>query len=302
MRVTAAYIGVILIWSTTPLAIKFSTDSLSFIVAVGLRMTTAALLCLTIMQLLGRSLRWDMASLKAYGASNLGVFGAMSLSYLAVGYIPSGLLSVMFGMAPLLSGVFARWLLDDKPLSWIRNVALALALGGLFMVFRGAVSWRPEALPGLIASLGAVALFALSGVLVKRHAGHLDALEHTTGSLVVSVPLFMLAWVVLDGQIPSVFSSKSVVSVAYLSVFGSVVGFMLYFYALQALGPTQVALIPLITPVLALALGHVLADEVIAPATIVGGALILLALALYQMGDGLRARLRPQTGPSSLTG
>ncbi len=295
MRVTAAYIGVILIWSTTPLAIKFSTDSLSFIVAVGLRMGSAALLCLAIMSVLRRKLRWDGASIKAYAASNLGVFGAMSLSYLAVGFIPSGLLSVMFGMAPLLSGLFARWLLDDKPLSPLRNLALIIALGGLFLVFRGAVSWRPEALPGLIASLAAVALFALSGVLVKRHSEHLDALEHTTGSLLFSVPLFVLAWLVLDGQMPTEFSSRSVGSVAYLSLFGSVFGFMLYFYALQALGPTQVALIPLITPVLALALGHVLADEVISPATVAGGGLILGALALYQLGDGLRARLSPQT-------
>ena len=302
MKVTAAYIGVILIWSTTPLAIKFSTDSLSFIVAVGLRMSSAALLCLAIMAVLGRFPRWDRASLKAYGASNLGVFGAMSLSYLAVGFIPSGLLSVMFGMAPLLSGVFARWLLDDERLSWVRNLALLVALGGLFLVFRGAVSWRPDALPGLLASLGAVALFALSGVLVKRQAGHLDALEHTTGSLVLSVPLFVLSWLVLDGQLRTEFSTKSVSSVAYLSVFGSVFGFMLYFYALQALGPTQVALIPLITPVLALALGHVLADEVIAPATIAGGVLILVALALYQLGDGLRARMLSQTRGPSVTG
>lgn len=299
MRITAAYIGVILIWSTTPLAIKFSTDSLSFIVAVGLRMGSAALLCLAIMGVLRRKLRWDRASMKAYAASNLGVFGAMSLSYLAVGFIPSGLLSVMFGMAPLLSGVFARWLLDDKPLSALRNVALIIALGGLLLVFRGAVSWRPEALPGLIASLAAVALFALSGVLVKRHAEHLDALEHTTGSLLFSVPLFVLAWLLLDGQIPSEFSPTSVASVAYLSLFGSVFGFMLYFYALQALGPTQVALIPLITPVLALTLGHVLADEVISAATIGGGGLILLALALYQLGDGLRARWCPQTASTT---
>ena len=295
MRISAAYMGVILIWSTTPLAIKFSTDSLSFIVAVGLRMGSAALLCLAIMRVMGRKLRWDQASIKAYAASNLGVFGAMSLSYLAVGFIPSGLLSVMFGMAPLLSGVFARWLLDDKPLSVVRNVALIIALCGLLVVFRGAVSWRPEALPGLIASLAAVALFALSGVLVKRHAGHLDALEHTTGSLLFSVPLFVLAWLLLDGQIPSEFSPTSVASVAYLSLFGSVFGFMLYFYALQALGPTQVALIPLITPVLALSLGHFLADEVISAATIGGGGMILLALALYQLGDGLRARWYPQT-------
>ena len=290
MKVIAAYLGVILIWSTTPLAIKFSTDSLSFISAVGLRMSSAALLCVLIMTVLGRHIHRDLLSIKAYAAGNLAVFGAMSLSYFAVGYIPSGLLSVMFGLAPLLTGVLARSLLHEPPLSLLRKVALIVALLGLLMVFRGAMSWQANPLPGLLASLVAVCLFALSGVLLKRYAGHLDALEHTTGSLLFSVPLFALAWLLMDGQLPSEVSAKSFWSVSYLSFFGSVVGFMLYFHALQALGPTQVALIPLITPVLALILGHLLADEAIAFETILGGGVILLALALYQFG-GSRWRL-----------
>ncbi len=293
MKVMAAYLGVILIWSTTPLAIKFSTDSLSFVSAVGLRMGSAAALCLIIMSLMGRSVRWDKASLSAYAAGNLGVFGAMSLSYFAVGYIPSGLLSVLFGVAPLLSGLMARVILQEDALSWVRQGALLLGVAGLVLVFQGAISWKPEALPGLIAALIAAALFALSGVLVKRHAVHLDALEHTTGSLLLSVPLFMVSWFVLDRQLPLEFSSKSLLSVSYLALFGSVIGFMLYFYALQALGPTQVALIPLITPVLALLLGHWLDNEIIAPTTVAGGVLILLALAAYQLGDKLRRRLWP---------
>lgn len=296
MKVTLAYVTVILIWSTTPLAIKFSTDSLSFVSAVGLRMGSAALLCWAIMAVLGRKLRGDRESLKAYAAGNLGVFGAMSLAYFSVGYIPSGLLSVLFGIAPLMSGVMARFILRDNSMTTIRYIAMVVAVLGLLQVFRGAISWQPEGVPGLFAALLAAGFFALSGVLVKRHAGHLDALEHTTGSLLLSVPLFVLSWLLLDRQIPTEFSAKSIGAVSYLALFGSVLGFMLYFYALQALGPTQVALIPLITPVVALCLGHWLDGEVIAPATLWGGGLILLSLAGYQLGDRLLRRWRPARG------
>lgn len=294
MKVMAAYLGVILIWSTTPLAIKFSTDSLSFVTAVGLRMSSAALLCVLIMSVLGQSVRWDKASLAAYAAGNLGVFGAMSLGYFAVGFIPSGLMSVMFGIAPLLSGLMAHYLLGEDKGSILRQAALLLGVAGLAFVFQGAINLQASALPGLIAALLAACLFALSGVLVKRYAGHLGAMEHTTGSLLLSLPLFFLSWLLFDGHLPNDISAKSLISVSYLSVLGSVVGFMLYFYALQALGPTQVALIPLITPILALCLGHWFDNEIIAPTTLFGGVLIFLALAGYQFGDRLYRRFRPR--------
>ncbi len=283
MQVGLAYLAVILIWSTTPLAIKFSTDSLSFIAAVALRMGLAAGICLGLCLLTAQRLRWDRLALSAYAAANLGVFGAMSCVYLAVTYIPSGLVSVIFGLAPLLSGLLARALLNEPALTRTRLLALAISVGGLALVFQGAIAQQMNPVPGLLASLMAVTLFALSGVLVKRQAQGMAALEHTTGSLLCSLPLFALAWLCLDAQLPTSISTLSWGAVVYLAVLGSVAGFMLYFHVLQKLGPTQVALIPLMTPVLALGLGNWLADEVVAPATIAGGGLILLALALYQL-------------------
>ena len=296
MPVILAYAAVVLIWSTTPLAIKFSTDSLSFIPAVGLRMLIAAAVCLLLCLLSRQALRWDRQALSAYAAANLGVFGAMSLGYFSMAYIPSGLVSVIFGLAPLLSGLMARALLDEPGFSRVRMVALSLSLLGLALVFQGALRLEANPLPGLLASLGAVTLFALSGVLVKRQAGGMGALEHTTGSLLLSLPLFALAWWMLDGQLPGVISPVSLASVLYLALFGSVVGFMLYFFVLQRLGPTQVALIPLMTPVFALALGALVAGERIAPSTLLGGGLILAALGLYQKHERVvrlwqRARL-----------
>jgi drug/metabolite transporter (DMT)-like permease len=197
-------------------------------------------------------------------------------------YIPSGLVSLIFGLAPLLSGLMAARLLGEPGFSRVRLGALALALAGLGVVFKSALQVGGNPVPGLLACLMAVLLFSLSGVLVKRQAQGMSALEHTTGSLLFSLPLFACAWWFLDGEVPSDISSLSLLSLSYLALFGSVLGFMLYFFVLQKLGATQVALIPLITPVFALALGSLLAGEQVSSATISGGVLILLALSLYQ--------------------
>lgn len=290
LNVVLAYLGVILIWSTTPLAIKFSAQTLSATAAVGLRMALAAVICVLLSAALRQALRWDRQALLAYAAANLGVVGAMILVYSATAYIPSGLISVIFGLAPLLSGLLARPILGEAPFTRQRIAALLLALFGLGLVFDGELRLPGNPVPGLLASLGAVFLFSLSGVLVKRYAVGLSALTHTTGSLLLSLPLFALAWLLLDGETPSEVSALSVSAVIYLAVMGSVLGFMLYFFVLQRLRATQVALIPLITPVLAVSLGARLADEVIGRGTLIGGTIILLALAIYQLGGSKRPR------------
>lgn len=282
MPLILAYIGVVFIWSTTPLAVKISTESLAFPSAALSRMALATALCVGLALLLRVRIPWTRPAVYSYASSTLGTFGGMTLTYAAVAYIPSGLVSVIFGLAPVLSGVAARWLLAERSLTPFRVLALVVALSGLAVVFRGTLRWQPEAWPGLLLTLGAVLLFAMSTVLVKRHSAGLNPLQHTSGSLVLSLPMFVLSWLLLDGQIPDSVSRSGVYTVLYLAVIGSVVAFLLYFRVLSQMSATQAALIPLITPPLAVVFGAMVAGEAVPPETLVGGAMILLALGMYQ--------------------
>ncbi len=282
MPLILAYIGVVFIWSTTPLAVKISTESLAFPSAALARMALATVLCVALAALLRVRVPWSRQSVYAYASATLGTFGGMSLTYAAVAYIPSGLVSVIFGLAPVLSGVAARWLLAERSLTPFRLLALFVALGGLGVVFRGTLLWQPDAWPGLLLTLAAVTLFAMSTVLVKRHARGLNPLQHTAGSLVLSLPMFVISWALLDGKVPDSVTTSGVVTVLYLAVIGSVVAFLLYFRVLSQMTATQAALIPLITPPLAVIFGAVVAGETVPVETLAGGAMILLALAMYQ--------------------
>ncbi len=291
MPLILAYIGVVFIWSTTPLAVKISTESLAFPSAVLARMGLATALCVGLAFLLRVRIPWHRSAVYSYASSTLGTFGGMSLTYAAVAYIPSGLVSVIFGLAPVLSGLAARWLLAEKSLTPLRFVALLLALSGLGIVFSGTLKWQPEAWPGLLLTLAAVLCFAVSTVLIKRHSVGLNPIQHTSGSLICSLPLFVLSWMVLDGEVPTTVSNTGIYCVLYLAVIGSVVAFLLYFRVLSQLSATQAALIPLITPPLAVVLGAVLAGEPVPHETVAGGSLILLSLAIYQFHERITAAL-----------
>jgi drug/metabolite transporter (DMT)-like permease len=66
----------------------------------------------------------------------------------------------------------------------------------------------------------------------------------------------------------------------------------LYFYILKNLEANRVALIPLVTPVLALIIGQSLNSEIISLDIWIGAAFILIALGMHQWGDQLFLNLK----------
>ncbi len=305
MRLALAYAAIVLIWSTTPLAIKWSTESLSFIAGLASRVVLSALVCTLLVLWRRRGIPLDRRAVASYGAGVLGIYGAMSCVYFSAQYIPSGLISVMFGLAPVLSGIFAELLLKERAFTPAKLVALAIALAGLSLIFRGEMAINADAWPGLIAILAGTALFALSGVLVKCTSAHLDPLSHTTATLLFSLPLFFITWLAFDGQVPEQVSSKSLAAVLYLALIGSVVGFLLYFWVLQRMAASKLALVTLMTPGLALILGATLEGETIASSTWTGTALVLAGLALHLVPErflptcAAAGKARSPAGPKS---
>ncbi len=289
MSVPVSYLAVVLIWSTTPLTIAWSSESVDPVLAAGLRMAIAAVLGLGLMALLRTPLPLHRRAQKTYASAAVGVFGAMCCAYLSSRYVPSGLISIMFGLAPILSAVLGQWLLDEPRFRAYRWVACLLAFSGLAVIFTDDVALGPDSLTGLLLLLLAVTLFSLSAVLVKRCNGQLNPLAHTVGALIWSLPGFALTgWLLSTGPVEIDVASRSFWSILYLATFGSLLGFVCYFHVLRHLPPSTVALVTLITPVFALMLGHWLNGEPLTPGLWQGCLLVVAGLGLFFWGHRLQ--------------
>jgi len=291
MSVPAAYLGVILIWATTPLAIKWSSEGAGFLFGVASRMVLGVFICLALVALLSRRLLWHRDALLTYLAAGFGLWGAMTSIYWSAQFIPSGLIAVLFGLSPVVTGVMAAFWLGERVLTPSRLAGLGLGLAGLSVVFAQSLEIGSGAVMGIGGVLLSVHIHAASAVWVKRIAAGIPALETTTGALLIAVPLFLLSWGVLDGQLPSEMDSRTGWSIVYLAVFGSAFGFIFYFYVLQRVEASRVALITLVTPVLALILGYEVNGEEIGARELLGTAVILTGLACHQWGGRWLERL-----------
>ena len=100
MSVPAAYLGVILIWSTTPLGIQWSAQGASFSFAVMARMLIGLAICLLLLRVTRTVFPFTPAARQLYAISGLSLFVSMLLTYWGALHIPSGLISVIFGLSP----------------------------------------------------------------------------------------------------------------------------------------------------------------------------------------------------------
>jgi len=297
MSVPAAYLGVILIWSTTPLGIQWSAQGASFSFAVMARMLIGLAICLLLLRATRTEFPFTPAARQLYAISGLSMFAAMLLTYWGALHIPSGLISVIFGLSPLVTGVFAALWLSERTLTPTRLTGLALALGGLWVIFGQPWPGDGRATLGTAAVVAGMTVQALGLVWIKRLNVRASSLAITTGSLGVATPLFVLAWWVADAaSLPPAITPRAGMAIVYLGVFGSVVGFTLYYYVIKHLDAGRVALITLVTPVSALLLGQTLNAEFIPARGWAGIALIGAGLLLYEW-QALR-QLRGQPGKS----
>ena len=283
MSIPAAYLGIVLIWSTTPLAIQWSTQGTGFAFAVLARMLIGVIVAALLVTAWRIRLPLHARARRAYLVGGLGLFGAMALTYWGARYVHSGLVSVLFGLSPLVAGVLAALWLGEQALTPLKIGGMLLGALGLAVIFIHGDSLGGEhALAGLVALLVAVFIYSASLVWLKRIGDDSPPLATTVGSLTVSLPLFALVWLLTDGRLPAEVPTRSGAAIVYLGVFGSVIGFALYYYVIKHLEASKVALITLVTPVMALMLGNVLNGETIGLRLGFGTALILLGLTVHQ--------------------
>ncbi|MDH5571531.1 MAG: DMT family transporter [Gammaproteobacteria bacterium] len=287
MSVPAAFIGMIIIWSTTPLAIKWSGEDVGFLFGITSRMLLSAMISTMIMLALVRKLPWHRKAIYTYLAGCLGIFGSMMCVYWGSQFITSGLVAVIFGLTPIVTGVLAGIFLGERAFTSGKLTGVVLGITGLVVVFANKINFGEHAGLGILGCLLAVLIHSISGVWIKSINAQLPALEVTNGSLLFAAPCYMVSWVLFGGVMPVEVHTRALSSILYLSLFGSVLGFIMYFYVLKHIEASKAALVTLITPVIALILGYFFNQEVLDPIIWVGAVCILSGMFAYQWGDKL---------------
>jgi drug/metabolite transporter (DMT)-like permease len=295
--ISLAYLLMITIWSTTPLAIKWSSEGVDFVTGVSLRMFIGTLLSLLLTFLLYKKLPLHRQALLVYLSSAISIFGSMMLVYWGAQYIPSGLISVLFGLTPIITSFMTFLLLRSNALNYQEIIGGLIGLLGLSIIFFEQLDLGETVFYGIAATLISVLLHAGSAVIIKRIDAQLPALAISTGGLLISMPLFVLGFSYFALPLPEVFPEKALWSIIYLGAIGSVIGFVSYYYILNQLSASAVSLATLITPVTALLIGYWFNQETITDTVFLGTGLILTGLIIHQFYRQIKQHFLPSGEP-----
>jgi len=277
------YALLVLIWSSTWVAIKIGLEDAPALLGAGIRFAFAGVLLLAFAAATRRPLRtdWLLATLLAVFPFAI----TYGLVYWGEQHIPSGLTAVLFGILPLYTAVLASLLLHDEPLSARLLLGVAIAIGGLALAFSESLELGSDDL----AAAGAIAVVlsplgaSIGNISTKRRdGGRVDAVVVNGWGMLAGGLLLLAASALSESWGELAWTLESVGSIAYLAVIGSAVPFVGLMVLLRHLKAQQMSYIALLIPFGALALGALLESEPLTAQAVAGAVLVGAGLLVAQ--------------------
>lgn len=160
--------------------------------------------------------------------------------------------AVIVGLNPVITTVLSTWLLSDERLGWKGVLGLGLGFGGI--VALAALKEGPLLdVRGLgeLAAVAAILSWALGAILVRRQKHGMDVFAFTSWQMLVGAALLHVAALLLDRPYFVVWDAQGIVSLLYLAIVSSSLGFVMYFTLLERIGPIRSNLVSHVAPVFA---------------------------------------------------
>ena len=282
----------VFIWATTPLAIVWSVTDLHPMWALVLRFFIALPLAVSVLLLLKVKFPIHKVALSSYVAGSLSLIGSQIFTYAATPYLSSGLIALMFGLAPIMAGLIGSFGFQQK-LAGLQWLGIGTSIIGLAMICLSGSQKHVQPI-GIVLMLISVFAYSLSIFLVKKINADVQPMAQATGSILVSTVLAALLlpwiWQYAPTHLPS---AKSLLALAYTVVMASLIAMFCYFKLVQNLKATTLSLTTVMTPMLAILIGAYLNHEQLSAQVFVGAVVILFGLFLYFYKDlGLYRRLK----------
>jgi len=295
-----AYLVVCVFWGSTYLAIKIGVTELPPFLFAGLRFLVAGLVLLALARALGDPLprRSDWRTLTIVGLLLLA--GGNAFVVWSEQYIGSGIASIFVVTVAMWTALFDAVIPGgSSELNWRIIAGLLLGFAGtLLLVGASPAEILAADKRGPIALSLASASWALGSVYAKRHPTQASPYMGAAFQMIVGGSAVALVGTLL-GEWPAWhLSSRGIGAIAYLVVFGSVLGYSAYSYALRHASATIVGTYAYVNPVIAVLLGWLLLHEPVGARTFVAMGMILGAVIWIQFSYKLRRADGRMGGPA----
>ena len=282
-----------LIWGTTWFFIKVGLEDLPPITFAAARFVLAVLILAVVIFLqkiplpaTGRE--WKLIALTGVLQFSINY----SLVFWSEQYISSGLAAVLQAMITVFGLVLAWIHLPNEKITRLKIIAVLLGICGVAIIFIEQLqinSWM--AFAGCAAIVVGAYAAAHGSILVKARGGAIHPATLVFGQMLCGIlPVIIYALTVEGNPLALNWTWRAIVCVLYLTTFGTIAAFWLYYWLLSKIESTKAMMISLVTPLIAVIIGGIFLGERLPVQTFFGGVLILASIGLIVFRKKLKPR------------
>src|SRR5262245_41219357 len=280
-----AWIVVCIVWGTTYLAIRVALESVPVALLAGLRFVAAGLILIAGLRLTGQALpparTWGSIAIAAFLLLVIGNGGVVW----AEQYVASGLTAVIVAMVPFWNVLVEAARSDGERPDRRTLCGLVIGFAGIAvlvwpeLVTGGGGTWF---VAGVIALQVACAGWAVGTSYTKHSTVSSSPAAESAMQMLAAGVMFTVIGTVTGEWNQLAFTARSASAMLYLVVFGSVVAYSAYVYALKHLPIATVSLYSYVNPLIAVVLGTALLAEPFSSRTLVASALVFAGIAVVR--------------------
>jgi drug/metabolite transporter (DMT)-like permease len=275
-----AFAAIYFLWGGTFLAIRVAVLEIPPLFTAGVRFFAAGLLLYGFMRFRGHHrpsrLQW----------ANLGLVGLLMfvLTYgplfWAEQYVTSSMTAVIEATLPITTIALEVLVFRTQPFQWRSALGVGIGFLGVMALLLHNGGQQLAPIPCLVILAAGVA-WSLGAVLSRRLA--LPASRPlSAGAQMMLGGLVLLGLSLAMGELHARphLSAKSAIALAYLVIFGSLIGYTAYVWLLGRFSATRVSSHAYVNPIIAVALGYFAAGELVTPRSIIASFVIIASVLL----------------------
>jgi drug/metabolite transporter (DMT)-like permease len=286
-----ALAAVCIIWGTTYLALRIAVLHFPPFLFTAIRQISAGVL------LVGFLLAFTKITMPSFNHVMRQAIGGFFLITMGNGlvawsemHIPSGIAAIICSLMPMVVILINLSINKEERPTVPIMMGVAIGLAGIVMIFGEHIGEfsKIEYLIGILMTLVAVISWASGSIWIKKHNTDSNPFMNA-GLQMFFGGIFVLPMSLLFDDLSSVtWSPEAVYSLLYLIVFGSIIAYAAYSYALRKLPMTIVSLYAYVNPLVAVLLGWMVLDEKLN--TKIGIAILITVAGIYIVNRGYQLR------------
>lgn len=293
-----ALVAVCFIWGTTYLALRIGVTDFPPFIFSAIRQILAGLILLSVMLTLGKAKlpSWNNVFNQAVAGFFMFTMGNGLVGWAEV-HVSSGLAAIVSSMVPIWIILLNMKVSQDEKPNFPIIAGLLIGLSGIIMIFGQHVNEfsNPIYQWGIVAMFVANISWAAGSVWIKRK-NHDSNLFVNAGLQMLFGGLFMLPFsAVADDYSQFQFTPAIAYALIYLILFGSIVAYICFTYAIKHLPMTIVSLYAYINPLVAVLLGWIILDEKFTITIFIAMLITVAGVYLVNRGYQLRKEWKAQS-------